>query len=58
MCPRRDKRKVLILRMALSQLSFTTDTGGERGLIAEMLAALEKDGCCCAPPAAPPARLP
>lgn len=34
--------KTTILRMALSQLAMTTDTGAERALIAGMLADLEK----------------
>ena len=38
-----DERQVLIARMALSQLSFATDTGEERSIIAQMLADLRDD---------------
>jgi hypothetical protein len=38
-----DERQAAIARMALSQLSYATDTGAERGEIAQMLADLAAD---------------
>jgi hypothetical protein len=35
-----DTRKFAVARLALSQLSYATDTGAERAVIAEMLADL------------------
>ena len=35
-----DDQKIAVARLALSQLSYATDTGAERGVIAEMLADL------------------
>jgi hypothetical protein len=48
-----DERQVAIARLALSQLSYATDTGEERAAIAQMLAdlsthmrtAVAHDGC-------------
>ena len=39
-----NEQQVAIARMALSQLSCSTDTGAERGTIADMLAGLREPG--------------
>ena len=39
-----DAGKIAVARLALCQLSFATDTGAERAVIAEMLADLGADG--------------
>ena len=36
------EREIAVARLALSQLSFATDTGAERGLIGDMLADLTR----------------
>ncbi len=36
------EREIAVARLALSQLSFATDTGAERGLVADMLADLTR----------------
>ena len=38
-----DAREIAVARLALSQLSYATDTGAERGVIAEMLADLRAE---------------
>jgi hypothetical protein len=38
-----DDRQAAVARLALSQLSYATDTGAERAVIAEMLADLSAD---------------